>query len=155
MIPGGSASSAELAIRFVLSNPNVTCALSGMGSLDMVKENIKVASTAGALSPQEILNVKASIKEKQALADLYCTGCNYCMPCPNGVDIPGNFEIMNLNRVYGLTNTAKGRYKGMTDRNKKGKYPASACTECGNCEPLCPQHIEIIRQLKETHEVLG
>lgn len=155
MLPGGSASSVELALRFVLSNPNVTCALSGMGTFDMVKENIQVASTAGALSKEEIVKVHASIAEKKALADLYCTGCNYCMPCPDGVDIPGNFELMNLHKVYGLTNSAKESYKKMVELNRNGKLPASSCVECAKCEKLCPQHLEIIKQLKETHSVLG
>ena len=155
MLPGGSASSAELALRFVLSNPNVTCALSGMSDLSMVKENIAVASTAGILTSTEIEKVHASIREKKALAELYCTGCDYCMPCPFGVDIPGNFELMNLHKVYGLTKTARERYAQKAKQNKEGKLTADHCTQCGVCEGLCPQHIEIIRQLADTHKVLG
>jgi predicted aldo/keto reductase-like oxidoreductase len=96
------------------------------------------------------------IEEKKKLAELYCTGCNYCMPCPQNVDIPGNFEVMNLHKVYGLTAAAKAKYAefGKTQWTKE-KLPASACIECGICEDKCPQKIEIRKQLKETHRVLS
>lgn len=150
-----SSSNAETALRFVLANENVTCALSGMGSIAMVEENAKVASNDAALSPQEIALINASMEENKKLADLYCTGCNYCMPCPAEVNIPTCFRLMNYHRVYNLTDYAREQYAqiGTVDW-MKGKQ-ADACVECGQCEEKCPQHIPIIQQLKDTHEVLG
>ncbi len=155
LMPGKTASTAELALRFVLSNPNVSCALSGMGSVAMVEENARVASDASPLSADELERINASMDENRKLAELYCTGCNYCMPCPQGVNIPLNFQVMNYHKVYGITEYAKGQYAAIgTNDWMKGKQ-ASECIECGLCEEKCPQKIEIRRQLKETAEALG
>ena len=92
----GGVATPDLAVRFVLSNPNVTVALSGMGSMEMVKENIATASQNPNLNNDEIEKILSVAKELKSLSDLYCTGCRYCMPCPKGVDIPGNFYYYNL-----------------------------------------------------------
>ena len=155
MLPGGTSSSAETALRFVLSDTNISCALSGMGTMAMVEENAEIASRPNALTDAEKAAVLASMEEKKKLAELYCTGCGYCMPCPQGVDIPKNFEIMNLHRVYGLTAAAKERYSNLGKNWDKDSMPASSCVECGLCEEKCPQHIEIRKNLKETDAVLG
>ncbi|NLV57321.1 MAG: aldo/keto reductase [Clostridiales bacterium] len=154
LLPGKVHSSPEIALRFVLTHPSVSCALSGMGSPAMVEENIKVASQDSALTREERDQITRAMEEHKARANLYCTGCNYCMPCPVGVNIPLNFELMNYHRVYGLTDHARSDYATI------GKVPwfigkkASACVECGECETKCPQHLEIRRQLKETAEVM-
>jgi len=155
LIPGGAKSNAELALRFVISNPNVTCALSGMGSMRMVEENVETASNELQLSDTEITSVNAAMEQNKKLSELYCTGCNYCMPCPNEVNIPLNFQLMNYHRVYGLTGYAKEEYKKIgTVDFMKGKN-AEGCIECGLCEEKCPQKIQIRKQLKETAEALG
>jgi predicted aldo/keto reductase-like oxidoreductase len=155
LMPGVTRSSAETALRFVLSNPDVCCALSGMGSMAMVEENVEIASRPSMLTDAEKAQVVASLEEKRKLADLYCTGCGYCMPCPQGVDIPKNFELMNLDRVYGLTAAAKAGYAHLGKDWDKDSLPASNCAECGLCEDKCPQKIEIMKRLKETDEALG
>jgi len=155
LIPGGVKSSAEIALRFVLANPGVSCALSGMSTIEMVEENAAVASRDSHLTKEEMERVQAAMEENKKLADLYCTGCNYCMPCPNGVNIPLNFQFMNYHRVYGLTEYAKSQYKAIgTHEWAKGKK-AEECIECGICEEKCPQKIEIRKQLRETAEALG
>ena len=155
LLPGKVQSSPELALRYVLSNPAVSCALSGMGSSAMVQENVQVASTAAALTSAEQEQVMKSMIENEKRAQLYCTGCNYCMPCPVGVNIPYNFELMNYHRVYDLTDYAKAQYEVIgKDPWIEGKK-ASACVECGECEGKCPQHIHIREQLKETAKVFG
>ncbi len=148
-------SSAEIALRFVLANPNVSCALSGMGSMAMVEENARTASDDAPLSTEELGKINAAMEQNKKLAELYCTGCNYCMPCPQEINIPLNFQLMNYHRVYGLTEYAKGEYAKIgTVEWLKGKK-ASDCIECGICEKKCPQKIAIRKQLKETAEVLG
>lgn len=152
LLPGKIKSSAEIALRFVITNPNVSCALSGMGSIEMVEENVRIASNESILSKDELEAIKSSMDQNKRLAELYCTGCNYCMPCPNDVNIPLNFQIMNYHRVYGLTNYAKEEYKKIGNvASIKGKN-AEACIECGLCEEKCPQKISIRKQLKETAE---
>jgi uncharacterized protein len=155
LIPGGAKSSAELALRFVLTNPNITCALSGMGSRSMVEENTVVASNASELSEGEVTAINAAMAQNRKLADLYCTGCSYCMPCPQEVNIPLNFELMNYHRVYSLTDYARQEYTKIgTNPWMKGKR-ADECIECGECEEKCPQHLNIREQLKETAAALG
>lgn len=153
LLPAGSVSSAEIALRFVLSNPNVSCALSGMENLQMVEENCATASRGEPLSEAEWATISAALEEKKKLADLYCTGCGYCMPCPHGVDIPGNFSLMNTYRVYGLLDHAQWEYR--EEDLARNKAQASFCEECGECEAKCPQKLPIMAQLKETHQALG
>lgn len=154
----GSGSTPEVALRFVLSNPNVTIALSGMNSLAMVDENVATASRKAPLTAAERQKVLDALEETKSLSGLYCTGCGYCMPCPNGIDIPGNFSAMNYHRVWGLEKLARGWYKSLGTKKKDDttiEAWAEACVECGECEPKCPQDIPIIEQLKETHAALG
>ena len=157
LIPGGVKSTAEAALRFVLSNPNVDVAISGMHSLAMVEENIVVANRTDILSPEEVKRIREMMEENKQLADLYCTECNYCMPCPQEVNIPVNFRYMNYYRVYGLKDTARDLYHKIGSSETwwvKGKN-AAACIECGECELKCPQKIPIMAQLKETDKTLG
>ncbi len=149
MIPRTVNTSVELALRFVLSNPNVTIALSGMENEKMVDDNIAFAKKS-ALSKDESRQAEAAADELKALADLYCTGCDYCMPCPHGVNIPANFRLMNFYRVYGLKDYAQKMYDQSPVEQR-----ADRCIECGECLPKCPQEIEIIKQLKEIVQTFG
>lgn len=155
ILPGEVKSSAEIALRFVISNPAVTSALSGMSTMEMVEENVKVAANANPLNLDEIKHINDSMEENKKLADLYCTECNYCMPCPHGVNIPLNFKLMNYHRVYNLTDYVKAEYKQIGKVDWMKGENAGACIECGLCEPKCPQKLEIIKQLKETHFTLN
>lgn len=155
LMDGKLDSSAEIALRFVIANPNVSCALSGMGSMAMVEENARTASDAAPLSEAELAKIKAAMEQNRKLAELYCTGCNYCMPCPQEINIPLNFQLMNYHRVYGLTGYARDEYAKIgTNEWMKGKK-AGDCVGCGVCEKKCPQKIAIRKQLRETAEVLG
>lgn len=155
MLPGKASSSAELALRFVLANEHVSCALSGMSSMDMVQENKAVADNREPLSEDELKRVSRSLQENKKMADLYCTGCNYCMPCPHEVNIPLNFQLMNYHRVYGLTEYARDQYRQIGQADWLSGKSAEHCIECGLCEPKCPQSIAIRQQLKETAAALG
>ncbi|WP_010243174.1 aldo/keto reductase [Acetivibrio cellulolyticus] len=148
-------SSAEMALRFVFSNPDVDCALSGMGSMEMVEENSVTASNIEPLSENEVIAINKMMEENRKLADLYCTGCSYCMPCPAGVNIPKIFEMMNYHKVYGIDEYSKNGYAEIgTNEWVPGKR-ADACVECGVCETKCPQKLKIREQLKECHKVLA
>ncbi len=154
LLPGGVSSSPEIALRFVLAHPGVSCALSGMSNREQVEQNAQILSNTQPLSEAERAQVEAALAENKKRAELYCTGCNYCMPCPSGVGIPQIFEIMNYHRIYNLTDFAKGRYAEIGTGNNKNKN-ASACIDCGLCEEKCPQKIKIREQLRETEKVLA
>lgn len=145
---------AELGFRWLWNQPGVTCVLSGMNSLEMVEENIRIASDAevDSLSKDDlemVEKVKQIIKEKEKVG---CTGCRYCMPCPKGVDIPGNFHYYNL--MY-LENKQATRFEFARNVGLR-KEPgfASQCIQCGKCEQHCPQHIAIREKLKEADRAL-
>jgi predicted aldo/keto reductase-like oxidoreductase len=149
-------SSAEVAMRFVLSNPNAHIALSGMSTIEQLEENAELASRTGHLTEDEIARTSEIVAENRKLAELYCTGCDYCLPCPKDIKIPFIFEIMNNHRVYEVTDFAKMQYKEVMDGTGWIKSAdASKCIECAECEGKCPQKLPIIKQLRETHEVLS
>lgn len=149
-------SNAELALRFVFANPNIDCAISGMEAMEQVEENVAIASNIAPLSPAEVAGINAAMEENKRLADLYCTGCNYCLPhCPQEINIPHIFQAMNNHRIYRTEEYARGQYNeiGVSPWVKGRK--ADACIDCGLCEEHCPQKIEIRRQLKECFKVFG
>ena len=145
----------ELALRFVLANPNVSLALSGMATLSQVEENVAVTSNPGPLSAEEIDAITAHYERLKKMADLYCSGCGYCMPCEQGgVNIPIVFNLYNQGRVYGLWDHARYWYERMQTYAEDGNNPAQFCTECGACESKCPQKIAIRQQLAEAHAAM-
>lgn len=155
ILTGSVKSTPELALRFVLANENVSVALSGMGSMPMVEENLRVASLSRPLSNEELETIEAFIKERRKKEEITCNMCEYCQPCPSQVAISRIFELMNYYRVYGLKEYALSEYQTIGSGEKDEREKADACTECGRCEEQCPQKIEIIDKLKEIHQVLG
>ncbi len=160
ILTGSVKSTPELALRFVLANENVSVALSGMENMQMVEENLRVASLSRPLSNEELQTIKTFIKERRKKEEITCNMCEYCQPCPSQVAISRIFELMNYYRVYGLKEYARKQYQdigvGTLDSGEKDeREKADACTECGRCEEQCPQRIEIIERLKEIHQVLG
>jgi hypothetical protein len=150
----GSSSTAETALRFVWANPHVDVALSGMQNEQMVDENVATAERAEPLSPAEVERIDALVEENRKLLDLPCTGCRYCVPCPQGVAIPEIFQFYQWHEAFGLKEPSRNRYQGLGKGWQEKKKPATACVECGECEPKCPQNIPIIEKLKAAHEIL-
>jgi predicted aldo/keto reductase-like oxidoreductase len=143
----------ELALRFVLSNPNVCVALSGMSTMQQVEENVVTAADESSLTAAERAAITHHLERMSKLAELYCTGCEYCLPCPQGVAIPHIFEKFNEARIYGLWDQAREAYNEGW-RESRGQR-ADACIECGECEEKCPQQIPIREQLREAHNALN
>lgn len=144
----------ELALRFVLANPHVSIALSGMRTLADVEENIAIASDARSLSAEDMALIEEHLARLQRMAGLYCTGCGYCLPCPSGVNIPRIFERYNEARVYGLWDFAKADYAEMLGSEAEGQRSAAVCTGCEECLIKCPQRLSIPDQLQEAHKAL-
>ncbi len=144
----------ELALRFVLANPNVTIALSGMSTMQHVEENLAIASDEVSLTEQDFADIDKHLDKLKAMADLYCTGCGYCTPCPEEVIIPQIFEIYNQAKVFGLWDASRKKYEWLGKKAQKLRKMADSCTQCGECEPKCPQDIPIRKQLAQAHEAL-
>ena len=145
---------AELGLRWLWDQPAVTCVLSGMNSMEMVEENCRIASDVrvGDFSPEEFAlvdNIRSIIKSREKVG---CTGCRYCMPCPKGVDIPGNFHYYNTMFVDSKFEGLRGFFQNMCLRKDPGF--ASQCVACGRCEAHCPQNINIIEELKRADRAL-
>ncbi len=145
---------ADLALRFVFSNPHVSVALSGMGSEEMVDDNLAIASGEYILTDKEKKNVKLIAEKIKELTDNLCTNCHYCEPCPNEVAISFIFRALIYHDVYGDRERAKLYYSKIGEPDWPPGKNAEACIECGECEPKCPQKIPIIDQLKKSHEIL-
>lgn len=140
---------AELGLRWLWNQPEVTCVLSGMNSEEMVNENIRIASDAepGHLTEEDmeiVAQIRQIIRQREKVG---CTGCRYCMPCPKGVDIPGNFHYYNLMYMEKKSPARKEFARNMGLRKEPGF--ATQCVGCGLCEKHCPQHLPIRQKLKE------
>ena len=145
---------AEWAFKWLYNQPEVSCVLSGMNSLKMVKENVKTASetTIGELGEAEdrmFADIVSAINSKMKVG---CTGCGYCMPCPKNVDIPGTFAAYN--RKYSDNTITALKEYFMCTALRKNSSAASNCIECGKCEQHCPQHISIRQELKNAKKEL-
>ena len=150
----GGFTAPELGLRWLWNQPEVTCVLSGMNSMEMVEENIRVASAAEAgcfteADFETVEKVKKIIKEREKVG---CTACRYCMPCPQGVDIPSNFYYYNLLYVDKKT-AARFEYAQNMGMRKTPGF-ASQCIRCGKCEKHCPQGISIMDMLKKADKDL-
>ena len=151
---GRNWSPAEWSFRWLYDQPEVTVVLSGMNSVDMVKENCRTASNSVVHQFTErdfntISEVIKIIREKERIG---CTGCRYCMPCPKGVDIPGTFACYNT--MY-IESKREGRFQyAQTVGLTKEPAFASQCIECGKCEQHCPQNLPIREKLKEADREL-
>jgi len=145
---------AQWAFRWLWDQPEVTCVLSGMNSMEMLLDNIQTASTtqAGEMGQKEqemLSRVLAAINEKMKVG---CTGCGYCMPCPKGVDIPGTFAAYNLRYSEGKFSGLKQHFMCTAARGKSAA--AYQCIGCGKCENHCPQHISVRQELKKASKEL-
>ena len=135
-------------MRWVGSHPEVKVVLSGMSTLDQVKDNVATFEHFKPLDEADqavIDRVKAEIAATQKIG---CTGCRYCMPCPNGVDIPGCFRIWNESAKF-------PNMDGRRAYSRPGNWQARNCVECGLCEDQCPQHLPIREALKQVEAQFG
>lgn len=140
----------EMALRWVGSKKNVAVVLSGMSSLDQVKENIETFTNFEPIKEEDLKVYDEVLDQINSMNAIPCTGCRYCMPCPAGVHIPAIFRAYNDFKRIGRPIIAMVSYRhALSDEEK-----ATSCVECRACMEHCPQHIEIPEMLKVAHEVL-
>lgn len=134
-----STTDASYALRYVAQFDNVKVILSGMSSLDQVKDNLNTFNNYHPLDKTEQKAIEEVVKQLNLRIKNGCTGCRYCMPCPKGVNIPRIFANWNEFGIYNQKNTYLKRVKQqLTDETF-----INNCIKCGKCEKACPQHIEI------------
>ena len=144
---------AEWALRWVWDHEEVSIALSGMSTMSQLMENIKIAEDAytGSLSEKELKLIGKVRASYRRMLKIDCTGCAYCMPCPSGVNVPLNLSLYNDMFMFKDSEVNVLLYNHMLSSEQR----ASNCSECGECEDQCPQHIEIREELKNVHKRLG
>ena len=141
---------ASYALRWVGSHPNVKVILSGMSTMEQVEDNLKTFQDFSPLSEAEEKEIESIVTELRSRVQNGCTGCRYCMPCPAGVNIPGNFKVWNnyhMYRTYDLVNWS-------WEKELKEEEKAKNCIKCGKCETLCPQKLSIRDNLVQVQKDL-
>jgi uncharacterized protein len=138
----------ELALRWLLSNPHLDTYISGVNKISDVDAAI-AAADAGPLSDKSFARVNRFITEHTRDAVKFCTGCGYCKPCPQGIEIPSVMARVYEDRFWGLREAATKRYRGMKEPR------ADACVACGECEAKCTQKLKIASEMRYAAENFG
>lgn len=143
----------EWGLQWLWNQPEISVVLSGMTTMQQVKDNIVAAnrSGVGTLNPAELAVIDKVREAYRGLYPVPCTACRYCQPCPNDVDIPRIFEIYNDAVAYNIQNVGRMRYSGP----RLEGHRVDKCTECNQCVEACPQRIAIPDWLKKAEEFLG
>ena len=144
-LAGGAIEDATLAVRFLVSNPNVTVVIPGMADPKEIEQNLAAGENTAPLTAEEQAKVT---RIRETLGTQFCRRCNYCAPCTVGINIPSVFLFQGYLDRYGLADWARDRYGAMAVK-------ASACVECGACEPRCPYGLPIRKMLKEAAAKFG
>ncbi len=144
-LAGGAITNGNLALRFILENPNISVVIPGIDELKQVKENASIGKEMKPLTEAEHQEIK---KIKEALGSRFCRRCGYCLPCPQEIDIPTQFLMVGYFTRYDLQEWAMARYQALPKR-------ASDCIKCGVCEKRCPYDLPIREMLDEAVGFLG
>lgn len=147
----------EWAFRWLYNFPEIMTILSGVSTLEQLNENIRIFEDAApnCMTEEEIELVRQVKKVYEEKIKVGCTGCRYCMPCPNRVHIANIFDMYNSAYVYNDLEKSIKRYDELIRTGEKqGKRDVSFCIECGKCERACPQNLPVIEKLKEADKVL-
>jgi predicted aldo/keto reductase-like oxidoreductase len=146
-------SAVEWALGWLWDQSEVSVILSGMSSMEQVEENLAYANQAQASSfgPAEQETIGRVQSAYQSLIPIPCTNCGYCMPCPQGVNIPRNFKLYNDGIIHeNLSSSSRAYLRFMPAAER-----AAECIRCRQCEPLCPQQIEINDWMPKVDTALG
>ncbi|MBA7522431.1 hypothetical protein ES705_14550 [subsurface metagenome] len=145
---------ADWGLSWAWNQPEVSVVLSGMSTIEQVEENIGIVERSGAntLTDDDIAAISKVRAAYNDLSPVPCTGCEYCLPCPNGVAIPKIFTLYNDALIYNDPKQARVRYQNPD--LLKVEQLADQCVECGECIKVCPQKISIPEFLQKAHELL-
>jgi predicted aldo/keto reductase-like oxidoreductase len=143
---------ADWALHWVWNHAEVSVVLSGMSTMEQVEQNVASAGESGpGTLTEEELDIVSRVRDKYlGLARIPCTNCRYCLPCPNGVNIPRIFEVYNDAMMYGDKQAARVAYQWIEEEQR-----AELCVECGECLEKCPQQIDIPEWLARARELLS
>lgn len=140
----------EWAFRYLYDKPEFITILSGMSSREQVLDNLNIFAKAepNCMSEEEKQMMTRVREIYEARVRVGCTGCEYCMPCPAGVNIPGVFRTLDRHTMFGTEQNFYQDYARMEEKGTDG----GKCVRCGRCETLCPQHFHIRDLLASIHE---
>jgi predicted aldo/keto reductase-like oxidoreductase len=143
---------AEWAMRWIWNQPEAAVVLTGASSLDQITENIGMIKNAevNSLTAEDLALFDRARAFYRSKLKVDCTSCAYCIPCPNGVDIPSNFQLYNEIFLFNDKDFSPFFYNNMMEKSQQG----SNCVECGVCMEKCPQKIDIVKELKEAVKAL-
>lgn len=135
----------EMALRFVLSNPDVSTACSGMNTLEQLEENVRTVRNFDPAAQGDFAAMCEGLDRLRAeLGDKFCTACRYCMPCPEGVDIPRHLDLYRQWKAFGLEDAARRGVARMPEEKSLAR-----CTKCGACVAACPNDLPVPDMLAE------
>ena len=141
----------EWAFQYLWNRDDVDCVLSGMTSLEQVKENIKIASTVDVISPNDQELIREVARTYRTFLGNRCTRCGYCMPCPHGVDIINCLNEYNIAHMMGDPKASAMQYFTLIDDDSR----ADSCVDCKECLPFCTQMLNIPEELQKVYEYFG
>ena len=144
-LAGGALEDADLALRFIAADPNVSVVIPGMYDVKEIDQNLAAVSDPAALSEEELKKIE---EIRQTLGTQFCRRCNYCQPCTVGINISGAFLFEGYLRRYDLVDWARSRYATLPKK-------AGDCIGCGECETRCPYHLPIREMLARCKEAFG
>ncbi|SHI43786.1 Predicted oxidoreductase of the aldo/keto reductase family [Dethiosulfatibacter aminovorans DSM 17477] len=144
-VAGGVFPKPALSLKYILNTDFVTLAIPGMDSIEQVVENASVAENLSLLTDEEKVEIQKIAKE---IGTDFCRRCGYCLPCPQGINIPAAMLLENYVKSYSLNDWALKRYEGLFSK-------ASDCIKCGICEPRCPYNVPIRKRLESVKETFG
>lgn len=144
-VAGGAIKNVEISLKYIIGSELVDVAIPGMESIKQVKENASIGKEIVQLTEEENKKIADEIKE---LGNEFCRRCGYCLPCPQGINIPYVFNFKAYYERYDLKDWAIDRYYASSAH-------ASDCIKCGKCEERCPYKLPIRKMLEDTIKVLG
>jgi len=138
----------ELAVRYLISHPEITTIISGIAKIADVDDTI-AAIERGPIAPDQMAELRRELSVIHAARKGFCTGCRYCMPCPQGIDIPAIMGLVAQQRYWELAEPARDSYRRLKEPR------AEACSRCGNCEEKCTQHLAVMDELAAAAKRFG